>query len=156
MKKITFIFFLILVFFGYSGQISAEVPKFIDQDLNKIIVLPSTTPTPTASVKFIPPFKEIKPLVTAAVSPTASQVPPFPTGPEASASPEITAGTPDDSVVNIDTDDFTGTTTAGMDQENGETPTKDIIIVVLAAVILAILAISQWPKIRIWLHKKTE
>jgi hypothetical protein len=155
MKKITIPVLIVLAFFGYSGEIYAEIPKIVNPDLNKIIVLPSATPTPTTAIKFIPPFKEFKLLVTAGVSPTVSQITPTPTGPEASPSPEINAGTSDDMIVNTESDDTTGTSPAGDVQENGKSWTKDIVILVLVAVIMALLIISQWPKIRAWLHRKT-
>jgi hypothetical protein len=58
-------------------------------------------------------------------------------------------------IVNTESDDTTGTSPAGDVQENGKSWTKDIVILVLVAVIMALLIISQWPKIRAWLHRKT-
>jgi hypothetical protein len=164
MIKQIFVFSLALGSLFLTSNVYAILPPLEKNPaLNKLIVLPSSTPTPTESIKIKLPFR---PIVTLAVTSVAapSVTPANSPTPTLQVLPTITGGPIGSTGNDINTDiKESGPTGAGTTEEtdnpnqpqNSSGLDKNMVIMFLVVLVIVLLISTQWQKIRNWLHRTT-
>ena len=155
MNKLLFTLPALVLSVAVFTPVYAALPPLQNRDVQNIQLIPS----PTSILKIKTPIKEIVPISTSTPTPSNTPAPSATLTP--SPSPKITA----------ETTPPTGAT--GMGESEVSTPTAEpnlpagtatpagssrdpMIYGFFILVAIVFLLQSQWPKIKGWLHKKTE